>query len=266
MLKKKIIVLGGKGMLGNQVTSYFKKKYKIIKINKSINRLNIKKLIYKINNFENSIIINCIGKIKQKKNSEKEILFSNTILPTYLALMLKKGHLLVHPSTDCVFDGKKKKIYTKQSEYSANDIYGVSKYLADEQLKLRKNTLIIRVSIIGISKNGPDLLTWALKYNNKKLYGYIDHYWNGVTTLEWCKILEKILNKKKQFFNSKLLQIGTKKCYSKYEILHMIKNIFNLKFNIIKMKAGYINRCLKTDIHIKDIFEQLLELKKYWKM
>ena len=238
MTKKKnrkiIVILGSKGMLGRQVSHFFDKDYKIIKIDKRIKHKNIEDVINKINKLKSSIVINCIGKIKQNKNLEKDIFFSNTILPAYLSMMLAGKHLLIHPSTDCVFNGKNKIFYKKNSKFNAVDLYGISKYLAENYLNSRKNTIILRVSIIGFSNKGGDLLTWALKNKNKKLFGYIDHYWNGITALEWCKIVKTYFHTYKKKENSKLLQIGTKKYITKYELLLIIKKTFNLKYRLIR--------------------------------
>jgi len=263
-IRKNIIILGSNGMLGTQVFNYFKNKHNIVKINKKFNIKNIFQLINYINSYKSSIVINCIGIIKQKKNSYTNIIFSNSILPLFLSKFLKKKHTIIHPSTDCVYNGKQNSIYKKQEKPNANDVYGVSKILAENYLINRKNTLIIRTSIIGISKTGKDFMTWAIKNKNKKIFGYINHYWNGITTLEWCKNIEPFIKKNTFKSNSTLIQLGTSECVSKFKLLKILKEKFNLKYNIVKKKTEYINRCLKSDIYIKNINDQIDDLKKYW--
>ena len=112
-----------------------------------------------------------------------------------------------------------------------------------------------------------DLLTWFL-YNKKKLNGYTNHYWNGITTLEWCKKIEHILKFQKKSINSfKLIQLGTKKIYSKYEMLKIFKKIFKKKIIINRKKMQYVNKTLKPDICSPNLEIQLEEFKnlKYFK-
>jgi len=264
---KKIIVLGSKGMLGRQVVDFFlRKNQEVITIDNYLNKNNIIRIINKLNRFNSSIIINCVGKIKQKKSSFEEIFFSNALLPYHLSLHLDRKHLLIHPSTDCVFDGQIKYFYPKKFKKNAKDTYGISKSLAELFLKKRNNTLIIRVSIIGFSLKGKDLFSWLYNSKAKKIYGYTNHYWNGITTLEWCKIVEKIIKKNNFSYKCKIIQLGTIKKYSKYNIVLLVKKKFNLNYKIKKKKVDYINRCLKSDLKCLNITNQLLEFKKYWSL
>ena len=129
------------------------------------------------------------------------------------------------------------------------------------------NSLIVRVSIIGPDNNSnKGLLSWFL--NNPSgtiLNGYTNHFWNGITTLEWCKkiheiiIDETILN---QLMKQGLIQLGTKKTYTKYEMLCLFNKIFQKDFVIKPMESKYINRCLVPHIESKPLEDQLNEIRK----
>ena len=269
MINKNIIILGSKGMLGNQVLSYFKKKKYLIKVfDKRFNKSNVNSCIKSLNKEKSSIIINCIGKIKQKKSTSRELFWSNTILINKFVELLNSKHLLIHPSTDCVFSGKNRFENKKNAKLDALDNYGLSKILAEKALKKRTNTLIIRTSIVGIEKKGKKaLLGWFLS-QKKTVYGYTDHFWNGVTTLKWCEFLEAFLSNKKNmnFKKTKIIQIGTKKKYSKYQLLNIFKNTFGKKILIIKKKAGYANRYLKSDFKIDNFNKQIKSFKEFNKL
>ena len=153
MINKNIIILGSKGMLGNQVLNYFKKKKYLIKtFDKRFKKSNVNSCIKSLNKERSSIIINCIGKIKQKKSTFSELFWSNTILINKFVELLNNKHLLIHPSTDCVFNGENRFGYKKNARLDALDDYGLSKVLAEKALKKRTNTLIIRTSIVGLEK------------------------------------------------------------------------------------------------------------------
>ncbi len=266
MVNKKIIILASKGMLGSQVLSYFKKKNFIIKtFDKKFNKSNVNRYIKYLNKEKSSVIINCIGKIKQKKSSITELYWSNSILINRFSELLNNKHTLIHPSTDCVFSGKNRFFYKKNAKLDATDNYGLSKILAENNLKKRSNTLIIRTSIVGLeNKTKRGLLSWFLS-QNKIVYGYSDHFWNGVTTLKWCEFLEDYLFSKKKLNlkKSKIIQIGTKRKYSKYEMLNIFKNIFKKKILIKKKNNGYINRCLVSDFQIDNFPSQVKRLKEF---
>ena len=269
MKYKKIIILGSKGMLGQMAEKYFtSQKFDVDYFNERFTEFNFIEYVEKINAFDSSIIINCIGKIKQKSNDTLDLLWANTILPLELSRKLNKKHFLIHPSTDCVFNGLSKIPYEVNQTNTANDIYGWSKSLGEIAIKSKLNSLIIRVSIIGpdlFSKKG--LLSWFLNNSEKSnLNGYINHFWNGITTLEWCKKLhEFILNDFEIRTNDKhIIQLGTEQIYSKYDMLMLFQKTFETDFNISKVNANEeINRSLVPNIISKQLEEQLVELKSF---
>lgn len=256
-------------MLGQMVKSYFtNKKFKIFEFNKRFTEANFNSYINQINSFEDSFVINCIGKIKQKSEDTLSLIWANSILPLALSRSLKKSHFLIHPSTDCVFDGQTKTPYHNLDYHSASDIYGWSKSLGETSVRKMCNSLIIRVSIIGPDKNSSKgLLSWFLNCKPKSiLNGYTNHYWNGITTLEWCKKVHEIINDK-SYFNTQIkngvVQLGTKETYSKYKMLCLFKEVFNKDFTIKPHVADHVNRCLIPNIESKSLDLQLYELSSF---
>lgn len=232
MLKEKtLLVLGHKGMLGQMVVKYFKDRVKYLKItDKRFDTDNIPAFFDESFN-DVDIVINCIGKIPQKSQDSNQLYTANALLPLALNEFLPENVLLVHPSTDCVFSGQKGEPYKVTDVPDAVDSYGLSKRLGETALKNRKNTLILRVSIIG-PYNTKGLLGWFLSNTEgSRLKGYTNHLWNGITTLEWCKQAEKIIEQHKAGEN-KLIQLGTKEFYSKYELLLLFQKVFGTDFTI----------------------------------
>ena len=91
--------------------------------------------------------------------------------------------------------------------------------------------------------------------------GYANHYWNGITTLEWSKQAYNIIKDWNSF--SKITQIGTDKT-NKYELLCLINKIFECNKNIISINVDSVNKCLKTDYKLQSLEEQIIELKKFY--
>ncbi len=252
--KKKILILGSTGMLGHQLYNFLKKKYlvkglcrnkknilkKYIKENQfiTLDLTNLKSLEKTIVEYKPNFIINCAGIIKQKTNkfNKNDIFFINSYLPNYLSILAnKKKFKFVHISTDCVFDGRKGN-YTENDIPNSVDDYGLSKSLGEVS---SANSLTLRTSIIGheiYEQSG--LLEWFLK--QKKISGYKNAFFSGLTTLELSKIIENVIN-----FNLKngIYNIAGKKI-SKYQLLLLIKKIYAKNTIILPSSKFKIDRSL----------------------
>jgi dTDP-4-dehydrorhamnose reductase len=91
---------------------------------------------------------------------------------------------VIHITTDCVFSGRGGR-YDENSLHDCLDDYGKSKSLGENQ-----NLTIIRTSIIGEEKtNKKSLLEWVKSQKNNLIFGYTNHFWNGVTCLEMSKFI-----------------------------------------------------------------------------
>ncbi|TAN12522.1 MAG: NAD-dependent epimerase/dehydratase family protein [Chitinophagaceae bacterium] len=266
--KRPIIVLGSKGMLGQMVYSYFSKSgFSLHEVQHRFDPKEREKFIDDILAYPDAIIINCIGKIKQKTDDENEILMVNTLLPLALKTHLLPTQTLVHPSTDCVYNGNAIEPYSIMSVPNAIDTYGWSKRLAEEVLRGRPNTIIFRVSIIGPDKNpeGKGLLAWFLNNNEgTKLRGYLNHLWNGITTLEWCKQIVHLLASK-DLNDKTIFEIGgTSEYYNKCELLQLFQRTFNTKYDILPfLTPNPVNHLMIPTLISKNFEEQLRELKNY---
>lgn len=263
---KHILILGHKGMLGNAVYKFFYSnetyKVSIIENRWSVeNKNNFKAEILEINP---DFIINCIGKIPQKKPEIDEYENINIELPIFLESLNIKT---IHPSTDCEFRGKGdiSFLYTKESERDTEDAYGKSKASISKKIEKEfRNTKIIRVSIIGHEIGTKlSLLEWFLS-SEHEVNGYEKHYWNGVTTLEWANLAEYII---RNWDTSPVLnQYGTEEINSKYELLNIIKDVYQKDIKIEKSyMGGVINKCMKSDKHIRNIKDQLIDLRDFYK-
>lgn len=255
-------------MLGQMVVAYYTHKgYKVIPVYERFEEDTKWDLINTINQYDNGIIFNCVGRIKQKTENEKDLLWSNTILPLTLVHHLKPSITIVHPSTDCVFNAQTNVPYPVNALPDAIDSYGWSKRLAEVVLKNRSNTFIIRVSIIGPDRNsnGKGLLAWFLSNKpSSKLKGFTNHLWNGITTLEWCKQIESQLQCHDLNSSCQLLQLGTSDHHSKFQMLELFQKYYSTDYIIEPFEApAKIDRRLVPVIVCKPLNEQLQELRNY---
>jgi dTDP-4-dehydrorhamnose reductase len=254
-----VLILGHKGMLGHVVLKYFNS----IGINTHIveDRFPSKAFCEKIINSNCEFLINCIGSIPQKTTLEKDMMIANFFLPVFLSENF--GGKIIHATTDCEFSGNTKSLYLKKSHKDAIDHYGKSKILGSDYLQNKNNAYIIRTSIIGFEINSSkSLLEWFLHSNSDSIQGFSDHWWNGITTLQWAKIAEKIINGQ---INENFIQVGSE-IITKFDLLNFFNEIFEKKHKIIEKNTGTsIFKCLHSDFDIPSIKDQIVELKNWYK-
>lgn len=259
----KVLILGHKGMLGNAVYTYLSEKKNSFTVLTTQERWDTETLKKELGASEANVIINCVGIIPQKKPLPEDYKKVNIDLPVFLESLGKK---IIHPSTDCEFTGSipNTEKYSKRSLRDAQDIYGKSK--ADISSLIEKtfiNTKIIRTSIIGHEgMTNLSLLDWFLS-SEGEVSGYTDRYWNGITTLQWSKQCERILNNWDDY--PILNQYGTDNIASKYTLLTIIKDVYNKKTLITpSLSPKMENKCLETDEILPNIKTQLQELKAFY--
>jgi len=212
---------------------------------------------------EPDVVVNCIGLIKQKSSSPKELLSLNAAFPLLVRLHLPPQVLLVQPSTDCVFSGHEGQ-YQADALSNATDSYGISKALG-EYVAHYPNTLVIRTSIIGPELSSSwGLLAWFLSHpDGSQVEGYTHHRWNGITTLEWCNVLASALMAR-EHKTASLIQPGTDRVYTKAEVLRLFALTFKRNVRIIDAAPGAgVDRSLKPTWVCKPLEVQLLELRDW---
>jgi dTDP-4-dehydrorhamnose reductase len=232
-----ILVLGHAGLLGNCVTKFFSDKYSVTTIQDRYPSLSF---IEHISSYNGDYIINCIGQIPQKVDNFDV----NVSLPILLDQIAKCR--IIHPSSDCEQD---------------NSAYGLSKKMASDYIvNFGQRTKIIQASIIGLELNSNhSLLSWALS-QSEEIHGYTKALWNGITTLEWCKVAENLMANWDSY--KKNTVFGTN-CISKYELLNIINKVFDAGITISPIDNGK-DRCLTLDHHVGDIEDKLVELKNFY--
>ena len=257
----RILVLGATGMLGHTVFKFLNQTNHNIECYGSIRNKKDKEFFdrhlsqnlrifdefYSPNKLEKfvqkikpQIILNCIGLIKQRKNSENhlEAIFVNSLLPHQISKVCNKlGIRLIHFSTDCVFSGKKGN-YKESDLPDARDVYGLSKFMGEIN---DKNNLTIRTSIIGHElKNSLGLLEWFLG-EKKEITGYSRAIFSGLTTLEISRFLLDHIFKNNKIYGVYHLSSMP---ITKLKLLKIINKVYRSKKNIISSSSLKINRSL----------------------
>jgi dTDP-4-dehydrorhamnose reductase len=193
--KKKVLVLGGSGMIGHVIYSYLNgfKDYEIIalagsrKYNEFTTILDVRNIdsfeLY-IKNNKPDIVINCIGLLIEDSNNKiKDSIYLNAYFPHYLKEMgLINNFKLIHISTDCVFSGYKNKSYVENDIKDGETIYAKTKGLGEI---IDDKNLTLRTSVIGpeLKFDGNELFNWFMNQQTK-IFGYTNAFWSGITSME----------------------------------------------------------------------------------
>jgi dTDP-4-dehydrorhamnose reductase len=130
-----------------------------------------------------------------------------------------------------------------------------------------QESCIIRTSIIGEAKGGNNsLLEWAKKNKGKKVKGYMQHFWNGITCLEWAKLAYEIISGKMKVWKGPR-HISSDSVISKTQLLGMISDIYDLDLEIVSTRTEYCNMTLTSNwnnnIRRTSLIDQIQEMKDY---
>jgi len=262
----KLLILGAQGMLGQMVHRYFNKQadFTVVSLDTRYEVQNYIEFLEHVNSHRADVVLNCIGLIKQRYQAPKALYDVNARLPGHLAVGLLPDTLLVHPSTDCIFKGTQVSMYGANMAPDAEDDYGISKSMGELVVALRPKTLLIRTSIIGpdTRPDGLGLMAWFMKQpRGARINGYTNHIWNGVTTLQWCKVVASLLEEAREYDHAQLVQTGLSEPVSKYELLSSMNLIFNRGVEVRPHEDAHgINRSLLPDLVACPIEQQLEEI------
>ena len=264
----KIFVLGYTGMLGRYVYKYLKSENynDVIGLSrKDLDATNVtKEQLNSVSFTKDTVIINCMGVIKQRKNiGTLEFIQVNSVFPHLLSNMCEEtGSKLIHITTDCVYNGTEGN-YNENSMPNATDLYGMTKFLGESE-----NATIIRTSIIGEEINqSRSLLEWVKSNKGKKVSGFTNHIWNGITCLQFAKICKYIIDNK--MFWRGVKHITSPNPIIKCDLVKLISKVYNLdvKVNpcVTDVSCDRTLSSIRDDISIDipNLETQLIEMRNF---
>jgi len=275
----KIVILGASGMVGGIISNYLKRKEHIITCF-SRKKMSYTDTLFDIFDYSNLLslerwveiykphaIINCIGLlVKDCEDNPANAIYINSQFPHFLENMTKDTNTkIIHLSTDCIFNGDSIIPYCEDSLPDETNWYGRSKALGEIN---NNKDLTLRQSIIGPApqKKNTGLFNWIFTQKESSVKGFSNVMWNGITTLELAKNIEKILIDIPQLSGIQQL-IPDNEIISKYDLLLLIKKKWNLPVEIEKISEPHSFKILEnvreTPLSIKGYKEQIDELYDY---
>lgn len=256
----KVVVLGATGMLGHKILQVLSKYFDVtgtvrkelqyfsvpkplenLKIIGTVNASDFKSVEQALKKTSPDVIINSVGIIKQLPEAHDPIvsISINSLFPHLLEqYCANKDIRLIHYSTDCVFSGTNGN-YTEEDIPDAIDLYGRSKLLGE---LIGKNCLTLRTSIIGRElSSSHGLIEWFLSKKGKTVKGYKNAVFSGLTTNAHATILKEIILNYPDLEG--LFHLAAEPI-SKYDLLCLVKNLYNLDVSIEPEYREVSNRSL----------------------
>ena len=239
----KILIAGGGGLLGYEITNFLSKKYKIYSTYRGKEPKKIKNVIWKKIDLENqinlkikpNIIINCVVTSKfSKKNDIDNYINSNIIVVNNLLDFALKNRTkkMINLSTISVYKPSKKKIIDEESEIDYDNNLAVTKYIGELILSNSKiNFINIRL---------PAVLNFNLKKNNSWLSNLFYRIKNNQEI--------KIFNSNKKF-NS---VIHIDQLFNLFDKIITYKKNINGTFNFLPKKSEKI---INIVLYIKNFYK-----------
>lgn len=159
-MQKKLLILGAQGNLGQQLVAVFKKDYEVIALDKKeVDITDKNSITKKINGVKpdyivNAVAYNAVDKCEDPKEYEIAKKINGEAVKYLAEATIENNAILIHFSTDYIFDGEQKEGYKEDDKPNPISKYGETKLMGEH-------------AIIDLSKSG-------LKYyiiRTSKLFG-----------------------------------------------------------------------------------------------
>jgi len=232
--------------LRKSLTSYsYSEIYNPEKVIDNIDLINFQTISNQLNKINPDIVVNACGITIRRgiETLKSNSIILNSALPHFLnEWVTSNNKRLIHFSTDCVFTGAKGD-YIDNDNKDASDLYGSTKSMGE--VIDSKFAITLRGSMIGSElENKTELFEWFLKQKNKKIKGFNKVIYSGITTTKMAEIVLKLID---QFPNLSGVYNISSKPISKFELLKLWNNLFDINANIEIDNSYTSNKNLISD-------------------
>ncbi len=264
-MKKKILILGGTGMLGHVLLKYLfeNSDYDVYATSRNISELpgyfprelagRFLQENVQADNFDTVLgamvavkpdtVINCIGITKQLPiaSNPLPIITLNSQFPHRLSQACNVANArMIHMSTDCVFDGRKG-MYTEDDIPTPEDLYGRTKFLGEVN---SPGCLTFRKSLIGHELRGKlGLVEWFLAQSGS-VRGFKKAIYSGFSTIEFARIIRDYVLPDEQLYG---IYHASSEPISKFDLLHLVAEKYGKAIEIEPYAALALDRSLISD-------------------
>jgi dTDP-4-dehydrorhamnose reductase len=244
-MKKKLLVTGASGLLGNKMVGLTKNDYKVIPIHKT-KPLHSNSL--KLDITDAIEVLNLLGKLKpeavihtasetnvDKCETEKEQAWKTNAEGTrnIAEACQKVNAKLVYISTDYVFDGEKG-LYNEEDKPNPVNYYGLTKLEGEKQvIKHCKNHAILRTSVLyGWHPWKQNFATWVInQLKQDREITVVDDHYNTPTLAD--NLAEMAIEAVQKDLRGVYHASGRERI-NRYEFTKQIAKTYNLNSDLVK--------------------------------
>lgn len=226
----KIIILGASGQLGKELSLELRENYDIYSFSKrDLDITDLKKCFETIKSVKPNIIINCAAYTSVDDAENNNILAYKVNFEAVKSLVKICSNmriLLIHFSSDYVFDGFLKRDYTEMDLPNPLNIYGKSKLAGENEILLKSNQFIIIRTSWVIGKYGNNFAKKIINSLNQKkeIKVITDCFGSPTSTKLILKVIKKIINDKfnNSQWDSGIYHLSSKGYTSWFEMAQLI--------------------------------------------
>jgi dTDP-4-dehydrorhamnose reductase len=263
----RVTVIGSRGMAGHVIVKYLDQQgHTVTAVDRTVLDVEHNNVDQFFETLDADFVVNAVGLlVKNCVDRPDRAVAINSWWPQYCAYKLKDTNTrLIHLSTDCVFDGHRGN-YFEDDQHTETNAYGRSKSFGEIN---NSKDITFRMSIIGPElKNGTGLLNWILTNKDTELPGWDNAWWNGITTLQLAKCIDRYINN--PVITGVYHLVNNDVQINKYDLLCKINKVYGLGKTIIPTQGPKtINKVLVDtrgviDFVIPDYNIQLQQLRDF---
>lgn len=200
----KILITGSHGQMGRALNDFYGRNEAVSLINTDVEELNItdkQEVMEKIREMVPDIIINCAAhtQVDACETDEERAYQINAAGPYHLSLAANEvDAVLVHISSDYVFDGKKEGAYVEGDPYNPQSVYGKTKLEGEELVrKTAHRYFIVRTEwLYGEGRNFVNTML-KLSETNDSVRVVNDQYGGPTSVEEVVKVIDLLCHSEK---------------------------------------------------------------------
>lgn len=245
--RKKLLITGISGLLGNNLAYYFKDSYDILGLynthpveikgikTQQADILSMDSLEIVMKDFHPDIILHCasLTNIEYCEDNKDNTDLINVIGTRNVVDSVNDVNTkIIYISSDSVYEGGRGN-YSETDPVKPQNYYGMSKYKGELETLKRSNSLIIRTNLFGWNiQKKHSIAEWILYEltGNTQINCFKDVYFSSIYTFDLAVILEKAIEQDLEG----IYNCGSRDSISKYEFALLIARHFHLNHNLVK--------------------------------
>ncbi|MBD3360074.1 MAG: dTDP-4-dehydrorhamnose reductase [Candidatus Buchananbacteria bacterium] len=268
-MNKKILIIGSRGMLGQDMAKFLADFNLILWDQPEIDITDQNQINSKIKNLKPDIVINCAAytDVDGCETNQDLAMQVNGSAVGYLAEITKKlDAILIHISTDYIFNGQNKDGYEEDSqEIGPLNIYGQSKLKGELLLqeKIDKYYLIRTSWLYG--KNGKNFVETMLKLaqENDSLKVVNDQFGKPTLTIDLARQIRYILDNNLDFGSYHIINETQTGGISWYDFTRKIFELAEIKINLQPCTTAEFSRPAQRPAYSALINTKLPQLRNW---